>query len=287
MTVVPPPRDPSPRSLHLLRDLRRIYDRRETIRFLTLSELKAGHRDRVLGHLWSILDPLFFMLVYFFVFGVLFRAMLGSRRPIDFMLYLFAGILVFRFVEGTASLATNCIRSNRGIIHEIAFPKAVFPIAITLSRLYDFCWGLVVFVTSLLLAHVWPTVNYLWMPLLLVITLIFAAGAALFVASLGAFFADTSNIVTVAMRFLFYVSPVFYFVRDRGGHPAQLHNEVVRFWYLKNPVACLMECYRDALLWGVPPQTSLLVYAAAFALVFWIVGFMVFSATEGHFAKYV
>ena len=115
-------------------------------------------------------------------------------------------------------------------------------------------------------------------------TVVFAMGAAFLVASLGAFFADTSNVVSVAMRLMFYVSPVFYFVRDRGGHTGQIHNETIRFWYLLNPLACFMECYRDSFLWGLMPQFSLLLYVTIFSILFWLVGFIIFTLGEGRFA---
>ena len=52
--------------------LSRLIDRAETIRFLTSSNLKAGHRNKVLGNVWNLLDPLLLVCVYFLVFGLLF-----------------------------------------------------------------------------------------------------------------------------------------------------------------------------------------------------------------------
>ena len=125
----------------LWRRLRQLYARRETVRFLVGANLKAGHRDKVLGHLWNLLDPAMFMLVYFFVFGVLFK-MSERGKPGAFMIYIFVGVLSWRFLAGAVAEATNCVRGNRGLIHEINFPKAIFPISIGLSRMYDFLWGL-------------------------------------------------------------------------------------------------------------------------------------------------
>ena len=270
----------------LLKRLRALYARRETIRYLTTSNLKAGHRDKVLGHLWNVLDPLMFMLVYYFVFGVLFG--LTSRgRSMEYMLYILVGVLAYRFIDGTISQATNCIRGNRGLIHEISFPKAIFPISVAFSRLYDFLWGLLVMTGFLLVSGTWPTIHYLWLPLLVVLTLLFTLGVGFVVAYLGAFFADTTNVVSVAMRLLFYCSPIFYFVRDKGGNKAMFDNETFLTLYMLNPIACFLECYRDALLWGSAPETKLLLYAAAFALFVCVAGFVIFGRGEGKFAKYV
>ncbi|MFQ5805054.1 MAG: ABC transporter permease [Phycisphaerae bacterium] len=267
---------------------RRLYARRETIRYLTSANLKAGHRDKVLGHLWNILDPLMFMLVYYFVFGVLFK--LAERgRSLEFMLYILVGVLTFQFINSTIAQAALCIRGNRGLIHEISFPKAVFPVSVTLARLYDFLWGLIVLVAFLLVAGIWPSVHYLWIPPLVALTLLFTLGMALVIAYLGAFFADTTNVVNVAMRLLFYCSPIFYFVRQKPGVREVLlaDHETARVVYMLNPIACFLECYRDALLWKEMPELRLLLYVAALSVVVCVVGFAIFTRGEGKFAKYV
>jgi ABC-type polysaccharide/polyol phosphate export permease len=270
----------------LLRRFQDLWSRRETVRYLTRAALEAGHRNKVLGHLWNLLDPLMFMLVYFFVFGVLFNLAEGGR-PIDYMLYILVGVLTYQFISATISQAATCIRGNRGLIHEISFPKAVFPVSVALARLYDLVWGLCVLIVILLVAGVWPTLHYLWLPLLVALTLLFTLGAAFITAYLGAFFADTSNVVAVLLRLLFYCSPIFYFVRDHGSHRAMFHDETYRFLYMLNPIACFLECYRDALLWGTMPEPRLLMYAACVAVLGCLFGFAIFCHGEGKFAKYV
>ncbi len=279
---------PGLRSNGLLIHFRRLWARRETVRYLTVSNLKAGHRDKVLGHLWNVLDPLLFMLVYFFVFGVLFGAA-GGGRSVEFMLYILVGFLTFRLIDGTLAQTANCIRGNRGLIHEISFPKAVFPVSVAFSRLYDFIWGLLVLVAILLVSGVWPTIHYVWVVPLVVVTLLFTIGAGFIVAYLGAFFADTTNVVNVTMRLLFYCSPVFYFARDKGPYKAMgpLKDETIRSLYMLNPIACFIECYRDALLWGEAPAPGLFWYATAVSVVVCLVGFAIFNHGEGKFAKYV
>jgi ABC-type polysaccharide/polyol phosphate export permease len=273
----------------LLEHFRRLYARRETVLYLATRNLKAGHRDKVLGHLWSLLDPLLFMLVYFLVFGVLFGIVRGGGggRSFEFMLYILVGILVFRFVYGTSSQSANAIRSNRGLIQEINFPKAVFPISVVFSRLYDYMWGMIVFVAILLVGGGKPTLYYLWLPVLILLMVLFTSGMAMILSCVGAFFADTPNVLAVTMRLFFYGSPIFYFVRDCGQNEAQLKNETVRFFYMLNPLACFIECSRDAVLWGTTPELRYLIYVAVVSVVVALVGFAVFTRVEGRFAKYI
>ncbi|TWT43712.1 Teichoic acid translocation permease protein TagG [Phycisphaerae bacterium RAS1] len=260
---------------------RQLFDRRETIRYLVTSNLKAGHRDKVLGHLWSMLDPLLFMAVYYVVFGLIFGQ--AAQRRTEFMLYLFVGVLAWRFLDATVSQSALCIRGNRGLIHEINFPKAIFPIAVCLARLYDFAWGLLVYVGVLLVAGHSLSPMVVWLPLLLLLQLTFVTGIAFGVAYLGAFYADTPNVATVAMRLWFYSTPIFYFLEG----PNAPIPERFRPLMLLNPVAAQVENYRRVLISGGMPDFSLLAYSACAAALALIVGFALFGRGEGTFAKYV
>ena len=155
--------------------LSQLYARRETLRFLVGSSRQARRRDKLLGRLWNFLDPLLVMLVYLLVFGVFFRqarGVGGEMQIAEFTLYLLCGVLAWRFFEGSVSQATGCIRANRGLLHEINFPKMIFPLSICLSQLSDFLWGLLVLIVTMLVMN-WGqvTVNVLWAPLIIVVQL--------------------------------------------------------------------------------------------------------------------
>lgn len=269
-------------AVNLPERLRQLWERRETIRYLVSSQLKAGHRDKVLGHFWSLLDPMMFVGVYFVVFGLLLQQRAPGRTT-EFILYLSVGVLAWRFHGAAIAQAANCVRGNRGLIHEISFPKAVFPVAICFSRLYDFLWGLVVVAVLVLLVGDGLTIHWLWLPLVLLLQLLFTLGLAFVVAHLGAFFADTVNIVDVGMRLWFYLSPIFYQVRGERAIVPERYLSV----YMLNPTACFFEAYRDALLWGRAPDSGVLIYVGIVSIVMILVGFAVFARGEGSFAKYV
>jgi len=262
--------------------LRRLIGRAETIRFLTSSNLKAGHRNKVLGNVWNLLDPLLLVCVYFLVFGLL-LGQSNRARPGGFLAYLVIGVLGWRFHDTVISQAAGCLRSNRGLIHGANFPKAVFPISVCLARLYDFAWGLIVFGGVLLIIGTVLTVHLCWAPLLIALQTIFLMGCAFIVANLGAFYADTANIVKVTTRLWFYASPIFYHVSGERG----LVPEKYLWLYMLNPVACFLESYRCAFIWGRMPEPQVLLYMVAISFVTLLVGFVLFVRHEGEFAKYV
>ena len=264
---------------------RRIRERRETLRFLISANLKAGHRDKILGNLWNLLDPLLFLGVYFLVFGIGLRQAQGD--PYGFVVYLSIGVLAFRFFEGAVSQAAVCVRSNAGLIHSVYFPKAMLPIAVCFSRLYDFAWGLVVLLAVMGLGlDSTFSVQLAWLPLVVVLQFLLCLGIALIVAYLGAVFADTRNIVAIGTRLLFFISPIFYYARPRGDHEGIIPEQYL-FYYDLNPLARLLDAYRDALLWGRAPTSETLLYLAGTSTLILTLGFWLFSRAEGRFAKYL
>ena len=269
---------------NLLARFKAVHARRETIRFLTESNLKAGHRDKVLGHLWSLLDPLLFAAVYFVVFGVLFKQARGQSA--SFLIYLVIGVFSWRFMDGAVMQAASCIRGRRGLIHEISFPKAIFPISICLSRLYDFLWGQVALLAILLIAGTGLSIHLIFVPFVILLQLLFVLGLAFIVAYLGAFFADTVNVVTVAMRLWFYSSPLFYYATSEHGGTGIIPERFL-FFFMLNPIACFFEVYRDCLLYHQTPDLFHFAYVAGLSVTALLVGFAVFTRGEGSFAKYI
>lgn len=261
--------------------LRELYARRETVLYLVSSNLKAGHRNKVLGNLWNLLDPLLSLAVYYLIFGVLFRQASGGAG--DYLVYLFVGVLAWRFLDGAISQAANCIRGSRGLISEISFPKAVFPLAICLSRLYDFAWGLVVLLAAILVGGRSVSLHALWVPPLVLLQLLLTTGLAYAVAYLGAFFADTANITHVVLRLGFYASPILYYIH---GEHTRIPGRILPY-YMLNPMACLLESYRSALIGHRTPEPAQVAYLLGVTLVALLLGYGLFSRGEGKFAKYV
>jgi ABC-type polysaccharide/polyol phosphate export permease len=269
-----------------LLELSAIAARYETIGLLVSTQLKEGHRDKLLGHLWNLLDPLLLMAVYFVVFGLVLR--LGGDDPVHFLLYLFVGVLLWRFLDASVTQATLMIRNNRGLVHEIRFPKGVLPVAACLARLYDVVWGILVMWIVMAVAAIFTdrvhfplNLNLLWGAWLLLMQTAFVAGLSLAVAFLGAFYTDTANVTSVALRLWVYASPVFYFIQ--GPHAAA--PEWLRGWLLLNPMAAFMEDQRAVLIFGqAPSHAGFLTIVGLGALA---AGLSLFRRGEGAFVRYV
>ena len=267
-----------------IRSLQRLLRSRETIQLLTVTQLKAGNRDKLFGYLWSLLDPLLMLAVYYLVFGIGFRQ--AGDAPFEFVLYLFMGIVAWRFFGDSVAQATGCLRSHRALILASDFPKAVIPISICSARAYDLLWAMFVVGGIAWWAGTPPTNALLWLPVIFAIQVTLTLGIALLVAHLGLFFADTANIISAFLRLWVLASPIFYFARSEHGRVGIIPAELIDY-YMLNPIAGLLGAYRSVLIWSEPPDFGELIYVAAIAAVTLIAGFVLFARGEGSYAKYV
>jgi ABC-2 type transport system permease protein len=273
------PAAPSPLAV-----LSRVLARGETIRLLTRTQLAAGHRDKLLGNIWSLLDPIASLAVYYLVFGIGFRQAAGSPR--EFVLHLFLGLVVWRFVAESIGQATTCLRSQRGLILAADFPKAVIPISICFARLYDLLWALAVVAATAALLGMRFSLQVLWLPGLLALAFGFTLGVCFIVARAGLFFADTANVVGVGLRLWVLLSPIFYFARSEHGRKGIVPPGLLDY-YMLNPIAGLLGGFRDVLIWGSSPRPDDLATVAGVACASLVLGFVVFARGEGRYAKYV
>ena len=128
--------------------------------------------------------------------------------------------------------------------------------------------------------------HVVWLPVIVLLQVALCLGLAFVVAYLGAFYADTANVINIATRILFFASPIFYFVHSGHGRPGIIPEAYVDL-YMLNPLAVLIELYRDALLWGQAPSTEGLVYVAGLSVAVLLAGFVLFVRADGKFAKYL
>jgi len=271
-----------------------VWRKRAVLRHFVSVQLTTSYRTKTFGFLWALLNPLLFMCVYYFVFGTLI-----AHRPLWFMLHIYMGIISFRFLTGSITQSAHIIKGNAGLIREIAFPKAVLPLSVVITRFFDLVVGCVGAIIIGYAFHVNPTPLWALVPAFLLVQLVFVLGASYLTAYVGVFFADIENFLEVGTRLWFYLSPVLYPLSDVAkrvkGKP------LVFDIYLANPMTGILVGHdfaifmnHPALLTSFQDHNMELFYPGVFILrsllagvVVLVIGLYVFSRAEGQIGKYV
>lgn len=269
----------------MIKRLQELFRYRELIRNLVVSELKARYKNSVLGFVWSLLNPLGMMLVFTAVFGVLWPNHTIEKYPI----FLLCGLLPWNYFSAGVMGSMNSIVNNANLIKKVYFPREVLPIAAVLAQLVNFLLAFLVLFAALIIfrANFSP---WLWtLPLVIFIQTIFILGIAFILSTLNVFYRDTMMIMDVFMLAWFFLTPVFYQVSNFPASSTRFGFALnpQRLIYILNPVASLINIYRDLLYWGYRTNLDFFVRTTATALFVLIFGYWFFTRYSDRFGEEV
>ncbi|SFB27323.1 teichoic acid transport system permease protein [Lentibacillus halodurans] len=227
--------------------IQEILRRKDLLFYLVKSGLKAEHRNSYLGYFWWLLDPLLNVLVYYFLVVII----LG-RGDENYPVFLVIGLVVWRWISSAVNSSAKSILRYSSIINQVYLPKSIFPLSFTISQMFNFLFGLIVIAMFLVFFGVTPEWHIVYLPLLVMITMIFLLAVGFVLAYVTVFVRDIDNILTYVTRIFFYASPIIW----QGGRLPDKYS----FFVDINPIAIIVSAYRDILMRQTSPDfTGLLV----------------------------
>jgi ABC-type polysaccharide/polyol phosphate export permease len=240
---------------------------------MVASDLKASAKDLMLGYLWWVLDPILLMLIFWILIGVIFQ-----RGGPDFPLFVLCGLFPHRAFTVSFSQSVNSLVSAFGIISQIHFPRIYLTLKGVISNHFKLLFG---FLVLILVSIIYEKPLGLHLFLLIVpysIQVVLISGVAMIMSVLGVYFRDLRNLSQFVARILLYMSPVLYSVERIP--------ERFRDIYMLNPLASLYVTYRSIVM-QTPINLQYVGIAAVHAIVFFLVGYLIFAKTEKSLLKYV
>ena len=236
--------------------------------------LKKRYERATLGYLWSLLEPALLTAVYYFIFSLV-----GRFGVEDYALFIMVAMLPWLWFAQAANASTGALTSERRLITTVYVPREVFPLSLTTAKGVDFAMSLpVIPVVALALQH--PPSWYLaLLPLAMAIQWVLVAGVTLALSALGAVFGDVERAIRVAMRVMFYTTPVVYpFDRiDHEGFATALE--------ILNPMVGLVRVYRAGWFPESFPGWWVVGWSAASSLIILVIGWRVFARMERQVLK--
>jgi len=252
----------------------RIYRYRDLIVALVSRDLKVRYRRSAIGFVWTMLQPLLFMLVLQMVFASIFRSGIDN-----YPVFALAGILFWNFFSQSITASMNSLKGNAQLLHKLPVPHAVFPVATVISGVVNLTFALVPLIGLLIYTGRGLTWALLFVPVAILIAAVFTLGAGLLLSPLAVFFHDTVELIGVFLTLLMYLTPVIY---PMSIIPERMRN-IVRF----NPVRSILETFRDPIYYGKIPPLSHLSVAIGIALVALVIGAVAFRKSSDRIPFYV
>ena len=217
--------------------------------------LKGEASRYLLGYLWWLLEPMLYVAVFYVVFDKLLQS-----RQADFLYFLMVGKLVFIWFSKSINQAASSLETNKGLMAQLNLRKEILPLAVIQQGFYrqlvvfGFLFGMLAY--SGYLSALWW-----WLLPLAVIQALLITACGLCAALLVCWQRDCALLIQLGMVFLLFMSGVFW---DLNAIP----DPEVRAWLLiLNPMAALIDTYRQVLLLQISPSTTTLLWVLMESLV--------------------
>ncbi len=176
-----------------------------------IGELKFRYAGSSMGFFWNILNPLFQILVYTYVFSNIMKAKLNSLESTgSFSLYLCAGMFAWLAFQECINRGTNTFIENSSFLKKLPVPEIVFLAQKALSTFFSCVINYVlIFVYGIIILK---SISIYWVlvPIILILFILFSFGVSIFLSTLNVFFRDTVQIVGVLMMIWMWITPIVY-----------------------------------------------------------------------------
>lgn len=246
---------------------------------LVKRDVVGRYRGSFLGLVWSFLHPLFMLMVYLFVFGIVFQIKWGIDTDTgekEFAVILFSGIILHALLAECLVRSPGIIVTNTQFVKKIVFPLEVLPVMIVSTAVFHFVIGFILLSVFNLLAHEVLYLTSLLFPVVVLPLVLLALGISWLLAATGVFVRDIGHVTGILATMLLFLCPIFY--------PLERVPEEVRWLLFLNPLTLVVDQLRAIVIFGNwPDWGALLIYYIVAFSVFWL-GYRWFDRTRAGFA---
>ena len=254
-------------------DLPELYRFRELLGVMVWRDVKVRYRQTLLGIIWVVAQPLMTMLIFTGLFNRVAKIPAGGGVP--YSVFVMAALVPWTFFASAVSGASNSLIGSAHLISKVYFPRMIVPASSVLGGLVDMGVTLVLVLILCLWHSVGIGFSILILPLVALITTLFAFGCGLWLSALNVEYRDIRVVVPFLLQIWMYATPIAY--------PASVLPASLRPILKINPMTGIIETFRAGITGGAIPWAAL-GYSVAVTIVVMVTGAFYFRRMERQFA---
>jgi len=275
--LLPPIQRENGRSRDFFYYVAKLWENRVLLGLWVRYNVRSRYSQTFLGIAWIILLPLSTSFIMAFVFSQIFPARFIGDVP--FISFFLAALTAWHIFSQGILNGTSSLTGEMGLMSQIYFPREILVIVKLGESLVDFMFTFAAMLVINALSGVWPNINFIFLPAVILIQIAFTLGVMLFVSYITVMVRDIPQLVAVSLQLLFYLTPIIYSVQSIP--------ENLSFILLINPIALLIDAYRSIIVYNTPPDPVNLYYPLVMAGVLLYTGYMFFKTYEKRLVDYV
>lgn len=240
------------------------------------SKLKSEVANSYLNWIWWILEPLCLMLIYAFVFGFLFK-----HKQEYYNVYIFLALAIWDFFNRCVKASVKIVKNNKAIVTKVYLPKYALVISNMMVNAFKMAVCLVIVFAMFAIYRIPLSWHLVEMLPVLAITMLFTFGCCCILLHLGVFIEDMQNIINIVLRFVFYLTGIFYNIKASIPHP---YADILLSC---NPLALFIDAIRDCSMYAMSPDWVLLLIWFGISMVLAVFGVWNIYRHENTYVKVI
>jgi lipopolysaccharide transport system permease protein len=239
---------------------------------LSFRDFKVRFAQTLLGLGWVVIQPLFTMAIFTFIFDYY----LGIEAPegIPYPIFAFSGIMAWQYFSFVVTHSSQSLISAQSIIKKVFFPRILIPVSKSLVGLFDLIAAILVFFILALTYQTALSWNIVLLPLFFILIIVSSLSVGIWLAALSVRYRDIQRITPFIIQLGLYITPVAY--------PSPPLGDFKIIYYL-NPMAGIIEGIRWCLFDTPFPGLSLTV-SITITFIILVSGLFYFKKTENKMA---
>jgi ABC-type polysaccharide/polyol phosphate export permease len=243
---------------------------------MTKRDLLLRYKQTIMGFGWAVFMPLLNTLIFTIIFT---RVATLDTGGIPYPIFSYTGLMAWNLFASSLRFAVSSLTANTNLVTKVYFPREIFPFSAVFVSIVDFAVASIILVAMMIYYHVAPGWALLFLPVVLVVHVMFTAGVSLLLAMGNLFFRDIKYLFEVVLMLWMFASSVLYPIDQVGGRLAVF----LQF----NPMTPIIDAYRSVLLRNELPAAGPFAAAAVLACLTLACGWVWFHRAEFRFAESV
>lgn len=259
-----------------------LWHSRKLILQLAKNDFKTRYAGSFMGIFWAFVQPVVIILIYWFVFEKGLRAggQVVGNVNVPFVLFLISGMVPWFFFSDAWMNGTNSLTSYSYLVKKVVFKISILPIVKIISSIFVHFFFIGLAVVTFAINGFYPDLYTLQIFYYSFAMFVLVLGLSYISASLVVFIRDLSEIISILLQVLIWVTPIMWNIETA------ISSESIKQLFKLNPMYYIVNGYRSALIyktwfWETPRLTAWFWFTALTLLG---AGLLVFRRLKKHFA---
>ncbi len=265
-----------------------LYGYRELLAALAWKNITVRYKQAYLGIAWAIVKPLTLMLIFTLV-----KSFVGiDSGNIPYPILTFAALMPWTFFQESASEGVTSVVGNANLIKKIYFPREIFPLTAVVTKLVELGINFFILAGLMVWYQMMPSIYMLWVPLIILYTLLAALTVAFVGAAINVYYRDVGTALPVLLSLLMYASPVIYplqLVKDKllVHQAAGEWSNTLYTLYTLNPLAGIIDAFQSVVLRNEAPDVAAMIPGMILIAILLPLSYLFFKRAESYFADVI